>query len=125
MLGNIHLGNIYAEMITIKTLFASKKPSAIADCRGEFGGLKGLHLQQADNILALNPQLLCQHIDGKFTQWYNELLNLFFHRCRNKYSCFSKLQYNSSVLVLMTCSFKDTLKDIVLDFVLLVLKACC
>ena len=112
-------------MIAIKTLFASTKPSAIADCRGEFRELNGLHLQQTDNILALNPQLLCQHIDEKFTQWYNELLNFFFHRCRNKYSCFSKLQYNSSVLVLMTCSFKDILKDIALDFVLLVFKACC
>ena len=35
LLANIHLGNIYAEMITIKTLFAS----AIADCQGEFRGL--------------------------------------------------------------------------------------
>ena len=39
LLVNIHLGNIYAEMITIKTLFASAKPSAIADCQGEFRGL--------------------------------------------------------------------------------------
>ena len=39
MLGNNHLGNIFAEVITIKTLFASAKPSAITDCRGEFRGL--------------------------------------------------------------------------------------
>ena len=35
MLENDHLGNFFAEVITIKTLFASAKPSAIADCRGE------------------------------------------------------------------------------------------
>ena len=39
MLGNNHFGNIFAEVITIKTLFASAKPSAIADCQGEFRGL--------------------------------------------------------------------------------------
>ena len=38
-LGNNHLGNIFAEVITIKTLFASAKPLAIADCRGETRGL--------------------------------------------------------------------------------------
>ena len=32
MLGNNHLGNIFAEVITIKTLFALAKLSAIADC---------------------------------------------------------------------------------------------
>ena len=36
---NYHLGNIFAEVITIKTLFASAKPSVIADCRGKFRGL--------------------------------------------------------------------------------------
>ena len=35
MLGINHLGNIFAEVITIKALFASTKPSAIADCRGD------------------------------------------------------------------------------------------
>ena len=39
LLGNNHLGNSFAEVITIKTLFVSAKPSAIADCRGEFRGL--------------------------------------------------------------------------------------
>ena len=39
LLRNIPLGNIYAEVITIKTLFASAKPLAIADCRGKFRGL--------------------------------------------------------------------------------------
>ena len=38
MLGNDHHDNFYAEVIIIKTLFASAKPSAIADCRGEFRG---------------------------------------------------------------------------------------
>ena len=42
MLRNNHLGNIFAEVITIKTLFASAKPSAIADCQGEFRGLRDL-----------------------------------------------------------------------------------
>ena len=36
LLRNNHLGNIFAEEITIKVLFTSAKPSAIADCRGEF-----------------------------------------------------------------------------------------
>ena len=36
LLGNNHLGNISDKVITIKTLFASAKPPAIADCRGEF-----------------------------------------------------------------------------------------
>ena len=39
LLGNSHLGNIFAEVITIKTLLASAKPWAIADCRGESRGL--------------------------------------------------------------------------------------
>ena len=75
-------------------------------------------VQQADNIFGLNPQLLCWQIDTK-------KLNIFFHRFSYKNSCVSKLMYNSSVLVLMVCSFNDALKDLALDFVLLVLKACC
>ena len=39
LLGKDHLDNIFAEVITIKTLFASAKPSAIANCWGEFWGL--------------------------------------------------------------------------------------
>ena len=38
-------------------------------------------------------------------------------------SCFIEIVYNPSVLVLMIW-FKDALKDIALDFVLLVLKVC-
>ena len=37
---NYHLGNFFAAVITIKTQFASAKPSAIADCRGEFRALQ-------------------------------------------------------------------------------------
>ena len=44
--------------------------------------------QQADNILALNPQLFCQQIDKKSIHWYNELLYMFFHSCSYKTSCF-------------------------------------
>ena len=40
LLRNNHLGNIFAEVITIKMLFASAKTSAIASCRGKFWGLK-------------------------------------------------------------------------------------
>ena len=32
LVGNNHLGNIFAKVITIKTLFASAKPLAIVDC---------------------------------------------------------------------------------------------
>ena len=39
LLQNNHLGNIFPEAITIKTLLALAKPSAIADCQGEFRGL--------------------------------------------------------------------------------------
>ena len=39
LLGNNHLGNSFAEVITIKTLFVSAKSSAIVDYRGEFRGL--------------------------------------------------------------------------------------
>ena len=47
----------------------------------------------------------------------NELLNMFFHRCSYKNSCFSELVYDSSVLVLMVYSQKDNLKDLALDIV--------
>ena len=46
-----------------------------------------------------------------------ELLNMFFHMCSYKNSCFSELVYNSSVLVLMVYSYQDVLKDFALDFV--------
>ena len=39
LLGNNHLSNILVKVITIKMLFASAKPLAIANCRGEFRGL--------------------------------------------------------------------------------------
>ena len=39
LLGNNHLGNIFAEAITIKTLPALAKPSAIANCQDELWGL--------------------------------------------------------------------------------------
>ena len=51
-----------------------------------------------------------------------------FHRCSYKNSCFSELAYNSSVLVLILWSAASNSKDMVLlknvalDFVLLVLK---
>ena len=57
---------------------------------------------------------------------------MFFHRCSYKNSCFNELAYNSSVLVLIwwhaawnskqkRCCY---LKNVALDFVLLVLKLC-
>ena len=42
LLTNNHLGNIFAEVITIKTLFALAKPSTIADWWGESWGLHEL-----------------------------------------------------------------------------------
>ena len=39
LLGNNHLSNIFVKVITIKKLFASAKPLAIANCGGEFRGL--------------------------------------------------------------------------------------
>ena len=49
---------------------------------------------------------------------------MFFHSRSYKNSCFTELVNNSSFLVLMTCSFKDFLQNVALDFVLLVLKTC-
>ena len=72
----------------------------------------GLHRQQA----ALYPQLFCQQIDRKSIHWSNELLNMSFHRCSYRNSCFIELVNNSIVLALMICSFKNVLKDLVLDF---------
>ena len=65
----------------------------------------GLYYKQADNILVLNPQLFCQQIVKKNIHRYNELLNMFFHRCSYKNSCYIELVYNFSVLVLMICIF--------------------
>ena len=39
LLGNNHHDNIFSKVITIEPLFASAKPSTIADCWGEFWGL--------------------------------------------------------------------------------------
>ena len=50
MLGINHPGNIFAEVITIKALFASTKPSAIADCRGEFQWLDSLTLSKCYSL---------------------------------------------------------------------------
>ena len=38
-----------------------------------------------------------------------------FRRCSYKYDCFSELLYNSNVLVLTICSFKDILKNLLLS----------
>ena len=48
----------------------------------------------------------------------------FFHRCSYKNSCCDKLVYNSSVVFMMffRCFY---LKNVALNFVLLVLKSCC
>ena len=56
LLGNNHLGNIFAKVLTIKTLFALAKPSTIADCQGEFQGL-GL-------FLYVNEQVPCWLLQG-------------------------------------------------------------
>ena len=66
--------------------------------------------------MALNPQPFCQQIDKKILKKY-ELLNMLLHRCSYKNSYFSELVYNSSDLVLMVYSYKDILKDFVLDIV--------
>ena len=50
LLGNNHLGNIFAEVIILLPLFASIKTLTIADCQGEFQGLKFKNLQIKDYI---------------------------------------------------------------------------
>ena len=42
LLGNNHLSDIFAEVITIKILFALEKLLAIADCWGKSQGLKDI-----------------------------------------------------------------------------------
>ena len=47
LLGNNHLGNIFAKVNTIKTPFASAKSLAIADCHGESRGLVSFNGQNS------------------------------------------------------------------------------
>ena len=54
MLGNDHLSNTSAKVITIKTLFASAKPSAIANCWGEFRGLEVWPTQKYNYVLKMS-----------------------------------------------------------------------
>ena len=65
LLGNNHLGNIFAEVITIKTLFASAKPLTIADCRGEFRGLLSVHKKGLPNIFFKRVKALQNDRRGK------------------------------------------------------------
>ena len=51
LLGNNHPGIIFAEVITIKILFALAKPSVIADCWGEFWGLLRLVILYTKKLL--------------------------------------------------------------------------
>ena len=67
--------------------------------------------------MALNAQLFCQQNDKKKMLKIYKLLNMFFHRCSYKNSCFSELVYNFSALVLMVYSYKFVLKDLPLDLV--------
>ena len=52
LLASNHLSYIFAEAITIKTLFALAITSAIVDCRGEFWGMEqsfhGMELQEKE-----------------------------------------------------------------------------
>ena len=67
MLGNNHLSNIIAEVITIKTLFASAKPSIISNCRGEFQELSNKSFSKdAASIFKLFDGIVeIYHIKGK------------------------------------------------------------
>ena len=68
----------------------------------------GLYLQQA-GTLPLNPKLFCQQIDQKNTLWWNELPNMFFHRCRYK-CCFRFCAFGFEATPHLSCyliSFAD------------------
>ena len=58
---------------------------------------------------------LNQQVDKKAAEKF-KLLNTLFDRCSYKNSCFSELEYNSSVQ-LMVYSYKDALKEFALDLV--------
>ena len=69
LLGNNHLSNYFAEVITIKTLFASAKPSKIADCWGELWGLQYsrcnyLELQEIPGSVEIRLMLKSIHEQG-------------------------------------------------------------
>ena len=83
----------------------------------------GLYLQQERNTLALNPQNFCQEINNKNT--------LFFYRCSYKKQLFQRVvvQLQCPCVNLIICSLLleiqkrcSYLKNVTLDFVLLVLK---
>ena len=67
MLGHNHLSNIIAEVITIKTLFASAKPSTISNYRGEFQELSNKSFSKdAASIFRLFDGIVeIYHIKGK------------------------------------------------------------
>ena len=64
-----------------------------------------LSRQLAEKILALNPKLLVNKLTKANRHWYNALLNMLFHKCSYKNSCFFELVYNSNVLLVMPCNF--------------------
>ena len=70
MLGNNHLSIVFPEVITIKTLFASAKPSIIADCRGEIGWLNCYNTHIAQYLMKLR----------KFGQVIEETSEIFFFK---------------------------------------------
>ena len=49
--------------------------------------------------------------DLHLQQTGNKLLNMFFHRCSYKISCFSELAYNSSVLNLLISNLLNCLRS--------------
>ena len=80
---------------------------------------RNFYRQQAENILPYLTTFLWTIRQKNRIHWYNELLNIFLNRCSYKKSVFVELVYNSSVPLLMICSFKSFLKGLALDFFLL------
>ena len=87
-----------------------------------------MYLQQTDNTLVLNPQLFCQQIDKKRYPLVKWTANMFFIGVAIKIACFS-VQFQCPCANLMICSLLleilkrcSYLKNVALDFVLLVSK---
>ena len=121
MLGNNHLSNIIAEVITIKTLFASAKPSIISNCRGEFQELSNKSFSKdAASIFKLFDGIVeIYHIKGKESE-ESKLSGLF--RIASQQSLALILNKHKTAKSMSTFDFATLYTKIPHDKLLLVLN---
>ena len=121
MLGNNHLSNIIAKVITIKTLFASAKPSIISNCRGEFQELSNKSFSKdATSIFKLFDGIVeIYHIKGKESE-ESKLSGLF--RIASQQSLALILNKHKTAKSMSTFDFATLYTKIPHDKLLLVLN---